>query len=164
MKSLKEQLLKAKLVNKKQVRKAEHEQRQQKKELGREGIEKEKARLRKEREEKERKRREEQRRQEQIRKEEELARGGLQRIRALVTGADLSRYGSGSNSFYFKSSKGTISCLEVSGTMAERLESGRAAIVELPGDPFPDFFIVPADIAEQVLRAEPDAVRFWNQE
>ncbi len=164
MKTLKDQLLKAKLVSKKQVRKVEHEQRKRKKELGREGIEREKARLREEQEEKERLRREEQRRQEQRRKDEEMARAGLQRIRSLVTGADLSKFGSGPNSFYFKASNGTIPCLEVSGAMAERLETGRAVIVELPGERAPEFFIVPPDVAEQVQRATPDAVRFWNQE
>jgi len=163
MKTLKDQLLKAKLVSKKQVRKAEHEQRQLKKELGREGIEQEKARLREEREEKERQQREEQRRQEQLRREEEQARGGLQRLRSLVAGADLKRHGAGLNPFYFKASDGRIPRLEVSESMVERLAAGRAAIVELPGEPFAEFFIVPPDVAGQVLAANPEAVRFWNR-
>jgi len=164
MSSLKDQLLKAKLVSKKQVRKAEHEQRQKRKELGREGLEQEKARRRAEQEEKELLRKEEQQRQEERRREEERARGGLQRVRSLVTGSDLSRFGAGPNPFHYQAADGSLPRVEVSGTMAERLEAGRAAIVELPGDPAPEVYIVPLEVADQVQRIEPAFIRFWNRD
>lgn len=164
MSSLKDQLLKAKLVSKKQVRKAEHEQRQKRKELGREGIEQERARLRAELEEKERLRKEEQQHQERLRREEELARGGLQRIRSLVSGSDLGRVGAGPNAFYYKAADGRIPRVEISGAMAEQLEAGRAAVVELPGDPAPEVYIVPREVADQVQRIDPGVIRFWNRD
>jgi len=69
----------------------------------------------------------------------------------------------GATPFYFRASDGRLPCLEVSASLAERLASGRAAIVELPGDRFTEFYIVPADVAGQVLAVDPAAVRFWNR-
>ena len=163
MKTLKDQLLEARLVTKKQVRKAEHEERQRRKDLGREGVEQEKVRLQREREERERRQRQEQRRQEQVRREEERAQAGVERLLGLVAGADLKKHGAGALPFYFHSSDGMLPRLEVSESMAERLAAGRAAIVELPGERFPEFYIVPTDVAGEVLAANPAAVRFWNR-
>jgi uncharacterized protein len=163
MQTLKDQLLKARLVNKKQARKVEHEERERRQKLGRVAIEREKALRREELEEKERRRKEEQQRLNQLRKEEAAARGGLARVRSLVLGSSLLKHGFGTESFHFVASNGSLPCLEVSREMAARLETGKAAIVELPGECFPEFFIVPPDVAEQVRQAAPEAIRFWNR-
>jgi uncharacterized protein YaiL (DUF2058 family) len=164
MQSMKDQLLKARLVDKKHVRKVEHEERERRKKLGREAIEQEKTLLKKELEEKERRRKEEQQHLNRLRKEEEAARGGVQRMRSLVLGSSLLKHGFGTEPFHFVASNGSLPCLEVSREMAARLETGKAAVVELPGERFPEFHVVPADVAEQVRRAAPDAVRFWNRD
>jgi len=164
MSTLKDELLKARIVSKKQVRQAEHQERQKRMELGRQGVEQEKARRLAEQQEKERLRREEQQRQERLRREEEQARGGLQRIRTLVAGNDLCRHGSGPHPFHYLAADGALPRVGVSGAMAERLEAGRAAIVELPGPPAAEVYIVPPDVAEQVRRIDPSVVRFWNRD
>ena len=82
----------------------------------------------------------------------------------MVAHADLMKSGFGPRRFYFVGADGRIPFLEVSEEIATRLEKGTAAIVEMCQVTHQDFYLVSADIAARVKKADPDVIRFWNQE
>ena len=87
-----------------------------------------------------------------------------QRIAGLVAGANLLETGAGPRRFHFVASDGSIPCPELSEDLADRLEKGTAAIVELSEGEKPRIFVVSPDVAKQLNLIDMDAVRFWNRE
>ena len=163
MNSLKDQLLKTKLVNKKQLRRHEHEKRVKQKELGRDGVQAEKDLHQDELKIKAQQRQAEQQRQNRIRMEAEETKRGQQRIDELIAGANLLESAFGPRRFYFVDAEGKIPFLEVSESIAARLEKGEIAIVEVREGQHPGISLVSAKVAVKLKQLDPELVRFWNQ-
>jgi uncharacterized protein YaiL (DUF2058 family) len=70
---------------------------------------------------------------------------------------------SGERAFYFVTRKNRLRRLELSLEQAAALESGALAVVERPEPGQIEHALVPADVAESLLRDFPRAVRFFNK-
>lgn len=70
----------------------------------------------------------------------------------------------GATPFYFVTRKNKLRRLELTEAQAKRLESGELAVVERPDPDKIEHALVPAAIAEEVLKLSQRAVRFLNKE
>ena len=163
MGSLKDELLKAKVVSKKEVKKSDHEERIKKEEVGKDEVRQEKEKFRQEvAKEKEERKKEDRKREESLRREKEKREKLIQLEQRIRENAVREAF-TNSKRFHFVAANGGLPYLEVSDDMARSLERGRLAIIEIPQEKFSEFFIVPDDIARDVLKALPDWVRLFNK-
>jgi hypothetical protein len=70
----------------------------------------------------------------------------------------------GERAFYFVTRKNRLRRLELSLEQAQALESGALAVVERPEPGQIEHALVPAEVAEALLRDFPRAVRFFNKQ
>ena len=163
MGSLKDELLKAKVVSKKDVKRSDHEERVKKKEVGAEELRREKETLKEEiAAEKAGKRERDRRKEEALRKERE-GREKIIRLEQKIRENAIREAYVNSRRFHFVARNGGLPYLEVSEDMVRQLETGRLAIVEIPRGSFSEFFIVPGEIAGEILKTMPDWVRCFNE-
>lgn len=158
MSDLREQLRKAGLASDAQVRQAKHQERVHASQLGHKGLEAERLaeeeRLRAEakaRKAADRIREEEHRRREQ---EEE----GRERLSHAIRGGWMREATAGSRRFFFATSSGRISFLDLSDIAVRRLASGSAAIVETLGSVRGDYCVVGERAAKEIAQLRPESI------
>lgn len=86
------------------------------------------------------------------------------RIRELVLGAQVTPNTEGGHTFYFVTRKNRLRRIEMAPEMAGQLERGELAVVERPDPGQIEHAIVPAAVAEEVMKLQERSVRFFNRE
>ncbi len=162
MGSLRDQLVKSGLADEKRARQLAHDEKARKNKLGREGITAEQRAADVDRRAKEEARRATDRaaaaeRAKETGEHETLAQAAqMLRDHALRDGIR------GPRRFHFVTREGRIPFLELSEDAAKRLESGQAAICEVPGSAPEGFVVVGAETADRLRQTLPDRVLFFN--
>lgn len=157
--SLKDELLKAKVISKKEVNKIEHEQRVERKKIGAEAIKQQEIERHQEIEKKMQEQRQQNR---EIAKQQTQEKQGL-RAEEIVKAGQIDEHGN--RKFYFVARNCKIPHLSISDTMAEKIERGAVAIVEMPSTNggLAEFYIVNRQSAERLLEIDANLVRVFNK-
>lgn len=163
MSDIREQLRKAGLVSSKQVRRAKHEERLHAAEVGREGLAAERAEEEtRRREEAEARRRANRAREEVARKRaEEEAR--IHRLGQSIRGGWIRDATAGARRFFFVTSSGRISFIDLSDMAARRVVTGGAAIAQTHGHVRGEFCVVTDRAAAEIEKLGPGTILFWNR-
>ncbi len=162
MGSLRDELLKAKLVTEKQAKKAKKEQHLERKRIGSSAV------IAQEQEQRvnfqahiEQKAEEDRIIMVQRQKEmQEKSRSA--RLRDIILNAQVKTGISGSYRFYFVSRDQRIPYMDISNQLAEDLQTGKAAIVETPGERRELFRIINRDGALKLKQDAPEYILFFN--
>ncbi len=155
--SFKDELLKANLINKKQLKKAEHKKRVNRKELGKEGLAQENAKKEQERQA-----------QKKVQKERDIKLNKEKQSKNLkkelfITIQQGKHYPGqkGRRKFYFIALDGKIPHMLVDESVGERLEKGKAGILEYSFEG-QEFLIVDNKTIDKVCTLNKEIILFYN--
>jgi uncharacterized protein YaiL (DUF2058 family) len=162
MSSLREQLLKARLISEEDLERARREERKKRKEQGARAAREAARRKQEERERQRRERARADRERERARRARLGAEEARRQVFGMVRQAALNQSLLGKRRFYYLDARNRLPYLLVSDEAARKLEHGELAIVELPGQPFAEAFIVPVSVARKVRALDPGLVRLDN--
>jgi len=85
----------------------------------------------------------------------------IHRLKDILLNAEISD--AGPRTFYFVTRENRISCLNISVSLAQKLQKGQAAIVETPGEPREIFRVVSRDGVLKLQGDGNDCIRFFNR-
>ncbi len=86
------------------------------------------------------------------------------KIRELVSAAQVAPNTEGGHTFFFVTRKNRLRRIEMAPEMAGQLERGELAVVERPDPGQIEHAIVPAHVAEEVMKLQERSVRFFNRQ
>jgi uncharacterized protein YaiL (DUF2058 family) len=163
MSDLRDQLKKAGLVSDKQVRQAKHQERVHASEVGHKGLEAERIAE----EERLRTQSKARRLADQIREEERKHReqedSAGKRLFQLIRGGWIREATAGSRRFFFATSSGRISYLDLTDVAARRLISGSGAIVETCGQVRGEHCVIDDRTASEIAKLRPELILFRSR-
>ena len=161
--SLKDELLKAKLISKKKLKQLEHEERIERTKIGKEGVEQQQQQRRQEMENRQQRQKQRDQQLAQLQKSEQQQKEEQARILDIINHGKIEDGVRGHRKFYFVASDGKIPFLMISDGLATNLERGQAAIVEIDGEPQPEFVVINHHSAQKLKNIDPQVLRFYQR-
>lgn len=158
MGSLSDQLLQMGLVSKKQAKQATHTKRKHNKKQGRTGVEADRARRDAQGRERQQDQSDSDRDRERDRQRRQDGKAEVDRLKQIVSSGRLNG-ADGRRKYYFETRDDRVVYLNVSDDAQQRLESGKAAIVESPKG---KTTVINADSAQRVAELDGRWIRCFN--
>jgi len=162
MQDLRKQLLKAGLIDRNTKKQADLKARTERRKKGPEQLAREESARRDAFEARRAEQQAADRRREEQRREEQRRVSERRELRDILRRGDIREGRGGPRRFYFVTAAGKIPYLLLHEPLAQRLEQGWAAIVQVPTADTEQFVIVARELAERARQADPEMVRFFN--